>query len=524
MVVRLFNFKEGSWVVIAGLEHSPVQEQYKWALYKALSQMVVLGHGERGAPIDPEGSRSGAWSGSAPIVATTCYEKAPWCEAEQWITLVGLYIGVAFQSVLISQISTILVEMSGAKQHFREEMRHVNEYMRHRMLPPEIRDRVREYYGLQFRDGKIFEEKLILSKLSFALRSEILRYNSRELMTITPLLRNGGESAFRTMSQFLEAQILSPHDDAVHEGDTIPMDPHRARMWFILSGTAEVLSQTLNLTDHLAVPALGPETASSHTHHRFAATPSSSRPERPVTPAGRRSSSLRERPLTPSGRTRDELQKTRRASVAARAKAENFKNQKVLNLIGDGCYFGEVALLATVLPNDTGHAGARKRCATVHARTALVCYTISESDLRHTLRDLPGVSEYVHLIARRRLERVERLSELADSAEDDAQLMELAQVLQRPENQDEEDRQTAFWHGKYGPAAPTRTPKDFIPIDRPEEHLAGSVPKKLRGAKAIKTPSNYISHGLAKLHAGNSARVQPVPSDIGGDDDEIIET
>ena len=45
---------------------------------------------------------------------------------------------------------------------------------------------------------------------------------------------------------------------------------------------------------------------------------------------------------------------------------------------------------ATVLPNDTGHAGARKRCATVHARTALVCYTISESDLRHTLRDLPG--------------------------------------------------------------------------------------------------------------------------------------
>ena len=160
----------------------------------------------------------------------------------------------------------------------------------------------------------------------------------------------------------------------------------------------------------------------------------------------------------------------------------------------------------------------------MHARTALVCYTISESDLRHTLRDLPGVSEYVHLIARRRLERVERHSELADSAEDDAQLMELAQVLQRPENQDEEDRQTAFWHGKYGPAAPTRTPKDFIPIDRPEEHLAGSVPKKLRGAKAIKTPSNYISHGLAKLHAGNSARVQPVPSDIGGDDDEIIET
>ena len=517
MVVRLFDFQEGSWVVVAGLEHSAVGVQYKYALYKALSQMVVLGHGERGArdaPVDPEGPE-GPWSGSAPIVATTCYEKAPWCEAEQWMTLIGLYVGVAFQSVLISQISTILVEMSGAKQHFREEMRHVNEYMRHRMLPPEIRDRVREYYGLQFRDGKIFEEKLILSKLSFALRSEILRYNSRELQTIVPLLRNGGESAFRTMSQFLEASILSPHDDAVHEGDTIPSDAHRARMWFILSGTAEVLSQTLNLTDHLtvhapSVPELAPpSTRGSHkplpasTRHLGASSLlGSGRPERPVTPSQAR------RPSTPSRGS--ELYKTRRASVAARAKAENFKNQKVLSLIGDGCYFGEVALL---LSSATG--SARKRCATVHARTALVCYTISESDLRHTLRDLPGVSEYVHLIARRRLERVERLSELADSAYSDPELMELAGVLSRDENQDEEDRQTAFWKGHYGLGAAARAPKDFIPIDRPEEQLAGSAPKKLRGATSAKTPK-YFSQGLAKLHESaqgkSQNRVQPEPA------------
>ena len=92
MVVRLFDFQEGSWVVVAGLEHSAVGVQYKYALYKALSQMVVLGHGERGArdaPVDPEGPE-GPWSGSAPIVATTCYEKAPWCEAEQWMTLIGI--------------------------------------------------------------------------------------------------------------------------------------------------------------------------------------------------------------------------------------------------------------------------------------------------------------------------------------------------------------------------------------------------------------------------------------------------
>ena len=83
------------------------------------------------------------------------------------------------------------------------------------------------------------------------------------------------------------------------------------------------------------------------------------------------------------------------ARLAAEAAVERSVDQVVLTRIGSGCYFGEVALVLA-----TG-----KRCATVHARTALVCYTISESDLRHTLRDLPGVSEYVHLIARRRLER-----------------------------------------------------------------------------------------------------------------------
>ena len=66
---------------------------------------------------------------------------------------------------------------------------------------------------------------------------------------------------------------------------------------------------------------------------------------------------------------------------------------------------------------------------------------------------------------------------------------------------------------------------DMIREERDDiKHNKERAGRQLRGAKAIKTPSNYISHGLAKLHAGNSARVQPVPSDIGGDDDEIIET
>ena len=57
-----------------------------------------------------------------------------------------MMLGVMFQSLVVSTISSILVEMSLLQQRHRGEMRTVDAYMRQKRLPPELRTRVFDYF------------------------------------------------------------------------------------------------------------------------------------------------------------------------------------------------------------------------------------------------------------------------------------------------------------------------------------------------------------------------------------------
>lgn len=360
MVVREYGFPDASWVVRAELEDQPTLKQYEWCLYKALAQMITIGLSE---------------STSAPIVATTCLDvDQGFCAAEHWITLFSLLIGLGFQSVFISQVSSILVEMSLAKQRFREELRLVNEYMRMKALPPELRDRVREYYDLRFREGKMFDEKQILSKTSTPLRNEILQYNSRELKEIVPLLMNTPSELFKALSLHFEPGISAASDMIMHEGS----DSTEQGICFILSGSAEMLAPQVKLK-------IG----------------------------------------------------QRRNSTSDEHKAER------IALIGDGCYFGDVA---TVL--------GCKRTASVRACTVLVCYSLDTNAISKIFETFPYCREYMFCIARRRYDRIKRLSVLIETAHASGNRDELKAALASRPFRDEEDAQTGWWASHHANTAP----------------------------------------------------------------------
>jgi hypothetical protein len=67
-------------------------------------------------------------------------------------------------------------------------------------------------------NGRLFDERSILGKLSAPLRSEILHYNSRELQPLVPLLRNTPEALFRAFAEHFEASIHFAGDIVIHEG------------------------------------------------------------------------------------------------------------------------------------------------------------------------------------------------------------------------------------------------------------------------------------------------------------------
>ena len=220
---RSYDFPEDSWVYFSelqGPEHGgpevTVMLQYSWALFKALAQMITIGFE------------------TPPFTNVSCTTTSFWCSIETWTTLLCLYIGTIFYALLISNTSTIIMQLNMAKRQFEEKMQQVNEYMRDKKLPSSLRDKVRDYYHLAYSEGKIFDETGILSELAPSLRSEILHYNSRDLYQMVPIFSSSPYTFTAEVANVIRPEIAFAEEQVIVEGtsgDTI---------YYIYKGIAEV--------------------------------------------------------------------------------------------------------------------------------------------------------------------------------------------------------------------------------------------------------------------------------------------
>ena len=104
------------------------------------------------------------------VVSIVCSDTGTWCTVEHWTTLFSLYIGTwrtelnapiqqlavsrppapltgtILYACLISNISSIVLNMGIGQRMLREKVTQVNEYMRSKRLPVDIRDKVFESF------------------------------------------------------------------------------------------------------------------------------------------------------------------------------------------------------------------------------------------------------------------------------------------------------------------------------------------------------------------------------------------
>jgi CRP-like cAMP-binding protein len=279
-------------------EPEPVADfmtMYSWALYKSLGHMIQLDET--------------VW----PIANNACDSngESKWCAIEAWSTLVSLYIGTCFYALLISQVSSIILGWDVGRRRFREKLEQVNEYMRAKKLPGEMRDKVRGFYSVQFAEGRMYDENEIMKELTPGLRRDILFYNSRMLFEEVPVLCNTPEFA----------KAVAPHlvpwvnfkEEVVFEEDRAGED-----LYFIYSGIIELQSKHCN-------------------------------------------------------------------------------NATVIT-IGDGCYFGDVAVLKGC-----------KRTATARCKTLCIMYSLTRSVLLRMLADFEDTRLHMHKIAEGRKRRMDTL-------------------------------------------------------------------------------------------------------------------
>jgi len=223
MICRLMEFPPGSWVYEGAIDKMNWHVQYSWSMYKALGQMIGVGYDV------------------APITNLGCTDlNDDWCAVEMWVTLASMYMGSIFYAIMISNISSIIFSMNYASRLFAEKSQQLNEYMKNKHLPGELRDKVRDYYSLRYADGKVFDENEIMKDLSPALQRQILIYNSKELFMKVPFFRNSGNGFNSSLASKLSPMLAFEMDVVIEQGTT------GESMFFVFEGSVNIFVEGLN--------------------------------------------------------------------------------------------------------------------------------------------------------------------------------------------------------------------------------------------------------------------------------------
>jgi len=283
-----------------------------------------------------------------PITNLSCEDITDeWCEIEMWITLGSMYLGSLFYAIMISNISSIIFSMNFAARQYQEKSQQLNEYMRSKNLPAQLREKVRDYYALRYSEGKIFNEDAVMTDLSPALRREIMIFASRELFLKVPFFRDSGNGFISSLATSLQAVVTFQNDLILEEGTT------GDSMYFISSGKVQIFveeffeDQSIEEFDEL-----GNVISSRRGSTRSVGTLSADKTHNRVIP---------------------------------------------ITTISQGCFFGEVALLLPV-----------RRTASARAQTIAFLHTLTREALLSSLKDFPEIYQRLKEIATSRVKRITR--------------------------------------------------------------------------------------------------------------------
>lgn len=206
LVVAIEEFPEDSWVEIMGLRHSPRFEQYSWAFFRALSHMLCIGYGQ----------------------------EPPQSLSEAWTINVSMMCGASLFAVFVGIITTLLIQIDTSTALYNSKIEMVNQYMAHRRLPLELRDRIRASYDARWKSQRVFEEQSILHELPISLRTEVCMFNCQDLLESVPFFNECEAGLVSTVVTLLEPLVVLTGDMMIRTGETA------REMYFIRLGEVSV--------------------------------------------------------------------------------------------------------------------------------------------------------------------------------------------------------------------------------------------------------------------------------------------
>ncbi|KAL0294666.1 UNVERIFIED_CONTAM: Cyclic nucleotide-gated ion channel 1 [Sesamum angustifolium] len=147
-------------------------------------------------------------------------------------------VGLVLFSLLIGNMQKYLQSITVRIEEMRMRRRDAEQWMSHRMLPENLRARIRRYEQYKWQENRGVEEESLIRNLPKDLRRDIKRHLCWTLLTRVPMFEKMDEQLLDAMCSRLKPVLYTENSFIVHEGD--PVD----EMLFIMRGN--IFTMTTN--------------------------------------------------------------------------------------------------------------------------------------------------------------------------------------------------------------------------------------------------------------------------------------
>ncbi|PON41912.1 Voltage dependent potassium channel [Parasponia andersonii] len=141
--------------------------------------------------------------------------------------------GLILFALLIGNMQTYLQSLTIRLEEMRVKRRDSEQWMHHRLLPQELRERVRRYDQYKWLETRGVDEESLVQSLPKDLRRDIKRHLCLALVRRVPLFENMDERLLDAICERLKPSLFTESTYIVREGD--PVD----EMLFIIRGRLE---------------------------------------------------------------------------------------------------------------------------------------------------------------------------------------------------------------------------------------------------------------------------------------------
>ena len=199
------------WMLLGGVSNfsGTVFETYTRALYWAITTLTTVGYGD----ITPE------------------------TVGQQYYTMMVMIAGVGSYGYVIGNVASFLANMDLVKAGYRKKMEEITAFLNYRSVPPELQQRVHEYYEHLWESRLGHDEESVLNDIPNPLKTDLALYMRQDLIKKVPFFAEASESLLRDLVMALRPRVYLPGTDIIRKGDM------GTCMYIISTGTVEVVSE-----------------------------------------------------------------------------------------------------------------------------------------------------------------------------------------------------------------------------------------------------------------------------------------